>query len=181
MYILLAKQTRETVYRPMFKRLHERFPRWIDILEASPSEVEDVLRSGGFQRQRTAQLRALLKAILQENLTRDTGPAKGEDLTLGYLRELGDAEVERSLLRLPGIGPKSARCVMSYALGRHRFAVDTHVHRIFQRLGLRPSKGRKNDHDPFEAIVPEKMRKRLHVNLVHHGRADLPYNETTLR
>jgi DNA (cytosine-5)-methyltransferase 1 len=49
--------------------------------------------------------------------------------------------------------------------------VDTHVHRIFVRLGLVESHGRKRDHDPFQEAVPEHMRQRLHVNLVHHGRA----------
>jgi DNA (cytosine-5)-methyltransferase 1 len=171
-YILLAKQTRESVYQPIFKRLRQRFPRWQDMLNAPASDLEDVLRAGGFQRQRTAQLKALLLAVQKDNLKRGVGPAlEGEDLTLAYLRDMSDHDVEAFLLGLPGIGPKSARCVMSYALDRQRFAVDTHVHRIFSRLRLVRSAGRKSDHDPFEAIVPARMRKRLHVNLIHHGRA----------
>ncbi len=171
-YILLAKQTRESVYRPIFASLRERFPRWRDILDAAPGDIEEILRPGGFQRQRTTQLRALLTAIHEDNLVRGVGPAAaGEDLTLGYLNDMSDSEAESFLLRLPGIGPKSARCVMTYALDRQRFAVDTHVHRIFKRLRLCRTEGRKKDHEPFEAIVPEPMRKRLHINLVHHGRA----------
>src|SRR5207253_2203662 len=105
--------------------------------------------------------------------SRGAGPAgrPRTDLTLAYLRDMTDGEAEQFLVSLPGIGPKSARCVMAYALDRQRFAVDTHVHRIFTRLGLHESRGRKNDHDPFEAIVPNKMRKRLHMNLIHHGRS----------
>ncbi len=171
-YILLAKQTRESVYRPTFARLRERFPRWLDILAARAGQVEDVLRPGGFQKQRAEQLRALLAAVREDNMAQGAGPAvRGGDLTLSYLHEMPDDEAERFLVSLPGIGPKSARCVMVYALGRDRFAVDTHVHRIFTRLGLQESSGHKRDHDLFESVVPEKMRSRLHINLVHHGRA----------
>lgn len=171
-YILLAKQTREAVYRPIFTALQQRYTRWMDLLAAPIGEIEEALRPGGFQRQRALQLKTLLAVVLGDNLKRGVGPARrGGDLTLGYLRQMSDAEAEKFLLELPGIGPKSARCVMVYTLGRQRFAVDTHAHRIFRRLGVVESRGRKKDHDPFEAIVPEKIRKRLHVNLVHHGRA----------
>jgi len=170
-YILLAKQTRESVYRPVFARLRERFPRWLDILAAPASDIAEVLRPGGFQQQRGGQLQALLAAVREDNIERGVGPARCGDLTLEYLHEMPDDEAEDFLLALPGIGPKSARCVMVYALSRERFAVDTHVHRIFTRAGLCESVGRKKDHDPFESMVPEKMRGRLHINVVHHGRA----------
>jgi endonuclease III len=171
-YILLAKQTRESVYRPIFESLRLKYPRWIDLMHAPVGELEKVLRSGGFQKQRALQLKKTLEAIFDDNNRRKVGPAgRGHDLTLKYLRALPDSVVEEFLLSLPGIGPKSARCIMVYALGRHRFAVDTHVHRIFTRLRLLKSRGRKNDHDPYEAIVPDKMRARLHINLVHHGRS----------
>jgi len=172
-YILLAKQTREEVYRPVFTELRNRYPRWLDLLHARYRDIERTLRKGGLQRQRSRQLKALLRAVQNDNVTRGVGPAgrHGGDLTLSYLQDMADDEAEKFLLQLPGIGPKSARCVMAYALHRERFAVDTHVHRIFTRLGIKKSVGRKRDHDPFEAIVPENMRVRLHVNLIHHGRA----------
>lgn len=170
-YILLARQTRESVYRPTFTLLRERYPRWVDVLAAPATEIEDALRAIGLQKQRTSQLVKLLSAVREDNLSRGVGPARKRDLTLDYLHEMSDAEAERFLLALPGIGAKSARCVMAYSLGRDRFAVDTHVHRIFTRLGLVRSMGRKQDHNPYESIVPEQLRKRLHVNLIHHGRA----------
>ena len=60
---------------------------------------------------------------------------------------------------------------MSYSLGRDAFAVDTHVRRVFRHLGLVESRGIKADHDPFQDVVPAKLRSGLHVNLIHHGRA----------
>jgi DNA (cytosine-5)-methyltransferase 1 len=172
-YILVSQQTREAVYSRVFTNLRDRFPTWLDCLRAPIDEVQAVLEPAGFHRRRAGQLRALLEAVELSNLERGIGPAANPpaDLTLDFLKELSDADAERFLTSLAGIGPKSARCVLAYALDRSAFAVDTHVHRIFVRLGLVPSSGRKADHDPFQGAVPAAMRKRLHINLVHHGRA----------
>ncbi|HWQ24761.1 MAG TPA: hypothetical protein VNK94_11705, partial [Gaiellaceae bacterium] len=172
-YILLSHQTRELVYRRLFAELRRRYPRWLDVLAAPEEELAGLLQPGGFFRQRAAKLKELLAAVEAANRERGVGPAADPagDLTLDFLRDMSDAEAERFLVSLPGVGPKTARCVLSYSLARATFAVDTHVHRIFTRLGLVESNGRKRDHDPFQEVVPERMRKRLHVNLIHHGRA----------
>jgi DNA (cytosine-5)-methyltransferase 1 len=130
------------------------------------------MRPAGFQRRKARQLKQLLRGVAEANRERRIGPAGKPpgDLTLTFLDELSDEEAERFLTGLPGIGPKSARCVLSYSLDRAAFAVDTHVHRIFRRLRVVPSAGRKADHDPFQEAVPAERRKRLHINLVHHGR-----------
>lgn len=171
-FILLSQQTREPVYRRVYGDMRRRYPRWADAEAAPVTSLEAVMRPAGFQRRKATQLKQLLGAVADVNRERGLGPwgdPKG-DLTLSFLNELGDAEAEAFLVGLPGVGPKSARCVLSYSLNRETFAVDTHVHRIFRRLGVVPSGGRKADHDPFQDAVPAARRKRLHINLVHHGR-----------
>ncbi|MDQ2761330.1 MAG: DNA (cytosine-5-)-methyltransferase [Actinomycetota bacterium] len=171
-FILVSQQTREAVYRRVYENLRRRYPRWVDAAAAPAARLESVLRPAGFQRRKALQLKQLLVAVAKANAERRVGPSgspKG-DLTLSFLNELDDQAAERFLVALPGIGPKSARCVLSYSLDRAVFAVDTHVHRIFRRLGGVPSAGRKADHDPFQDAVPAERRKRLHINLVHHGR-----------
>jgi DNA (cytosine-5)-methyltransferase 1 len=172
-YILLSKKTQEAMYQELFGELRRVFPTWLDLLRAPRVAVEEVLRPGGLYAQRAAQIQGLLEQVRVYNEARGVGPYSpgGGDLTLDYLRTMTDDEVERVLTSLPGVGPKTARCVMSYSLGREAFAVDTHVHRIFVHLGLAESRGRKLDHDPFQAVVPARLRLPLHVNLVHHGRA----------
>lgn len=171
-FILLSQQTREAVYRRVYGDLRRRYPRWADAASAPLSSLEALMRPAGFQRRKAAQLRELLGAVADANRERGLGPwgEPPSDLTLSFLDELDDAAAEAFLVGLPGIGPKSARCVLSYSLDRDTFAVDTHVHRIFRRLGVVPSAGRKADHDPFQDAVPATRRKRLHINLVHHGR-----------
>lgn len=168
-YILLSLQTRETVYQRVFRELQAAYPSWRDLLEAPDEELVEVLRPGGFQLQRAVKLRKLLNAVAADNAGRGIGPQS--ELTLDYLREMPAADAERFLKSLPGIGTKSARCIAIYALSHDLFPVDTHVERIFDRLGLLPKTGRKPAHDDYQNLVPKPLRKRLHINLVHHGRA----------
>lgn len=172
-YILLSKQTQEPVYQRIYRELRYRYPRWVDVRAAPDEELVELLRPAGLHEQRTRQLKELLAIVEEANRDRRIGPfaRRPRDLTLDFLYKLDDTEAEAFLTSLPGVGPKSARCVLAYSLERPAFAVDTHVHRIFNRLRLVDSNGRKKDHDPFQQIVPEGMRKRLHINLVHHGRA----------
>ena len=172
-YLLLSKQTREAVYQRLFKDLRSQFPSWLSVYRAPTPQLEAVLRPGGFQRQRASQLKALLGAVYEDNFALGIGPGAkpAGDLTLEHLRSLSDEEIETFLRQLPGVGPKTARCIMAYSFSRASFAVDTHVHRIFTRMRLVPSRTRKLDHDPFQEAVPRALRKRLHINLVHHGRS----------
>jgi DNA (cytosine-5)-methyltransferase 1 len=171
-YIMISRQTREQVYRGIFADLRRRFPRWEQAAIAPREQLVDVLRPSGFHEQRAGQLQDLLAAVIDANRERGVGPfgRDGGDLTLDFLREMTDAGAEAFLRGLPGIGPKSARCILSYSLGRDTFAVDTHVRRIFVRLALAESRGIKADHDPFQDLVPPRLRTQLHINLIHHGR-----------
>lgn len=172
-YILLSKQTREPVYQRVFTDLRRRFPTWAQLRRARPATVERVVRPAGFGNQRAGELQALMRAVDSANRELGVGPygAGAGDLTLEFLRGWSPVDAEAFLEGLPGIGPKSARCILSYALGEDRLAVDTHVRRILTRLGVVPDRAGKPDHDAFEAAVPAARRVRLHINLVHHGRA----------
>jgi DNA (cytosine-5)-methyltransferase 1 len=172
-YILLSKQTREPVYQHVFAELRRRFPTWLQLRRARLATVERVIRPAGFGNQRAGQLHALMHEVDRANRELGTGPYRreGGDLTLEFLREWRPQDAEAFLENLPGIGPKSARCILSYALGQDRLAVDTHVRRILTRLGVVADRPGKPDHDAFEAAIPPARRVRLHMNLVHHGRA----------
>ena len=173
-YIVLSRQTREAVYQKVYGDLRRRWPTWVGVLSAPVAEVAAVLAPAGLQAQRAVQIQTLLSVVREDNQWRRCGPYANSsklDLTLDYLRTMDDLEVETYLRLLPGVGPKTARCVMSYSLGRQSFAVDTHVRRIFRHLRVVESTGIKADHDPFELAVPPELRLPLHINLVHHGRA----------
>ena len=85
---------------------------------------------------------------------------------------LPDAELWENLVALPGVGPKTAACVLLFSLDRPYFPVDTHVHRVARRLGLIPPKADAvATQAAFQASVPPAQMYALHMNLIRHGRA----------
>ena len=75
------------------------------------------------------------------------------------------------LTSLPGVGPKTAAVVLSFALGRDAIPVDTHVHRVSQRLGLIPANTSAEKADRMlHDLVPDGLRTPLHVALIRLGR-----------
>lgn len=165
-YIVLSRQTREAAYQKAYAQLRERWPQWKQLLEVDASDIEPVIAAAGFGRQRAVQLKSML-AIVADECDRRGRPG---ELTLDWLDEMTDAQAESFLMKLPGVGPKTARCVMHYSLQRDTFAVDTNIRRIFDRLGLVSDAGGKVNHTLYDLIVPRELRRDLHVNLIHHGR-----------
>jgi endonuclease-3 len=75
------------------------------------------------------------------------------------------------LRELNGVGPKTAACVLMFALGLPALPVDTHVHRVAQRLGLVPGKATpEKAHDILESGLDPGLVYPLHISLIKHGR-----------
>jgi endonuclease-3 len=76
------------------------------------------------------------------------------------------------LKNLPGVGPKTAACVLLFACGKPVLPVDTHVHRVSRRLGLIGSRtDAAKAHDELAPLVPARRVLDFHVQLIRHGRA----------
>lgn len=128
---------------------------------ASVSEIEGVIAPAGMGRRRAVLLKRLLNAILE-----DFGAFDLSSLTL-----MTENEAERRLLSLPGIGPKSARCVLLYCFDFPVLVVDTHTYRLAVRLGmLSRNVSYGESHNILPKLVPKGLQRRFHVNAVAHGR-----------
>ena len=165
-FILGSTRTPERSYRATFHALKEKFPRFRDLAIADVESIAEPLFYGGMYRQKARMLRDILE-LVTERFGRPT---------LAPLRRMDDAECERVLTSLPGVGKKIARCVMMYSLGRQVFPVDTHCWRICRRLGWIKARGpgkrpSQKDMDRLEALIRPELRFSLHVNMVSHGRA----------
>jgi DNA (cytosine-5)-methyltransferase 1 len=169
LYIVLSIQTGPNGYRPVFDALKGRFPRWEAILEARESEVERIIRPAGLSRQKARNIRGIVARVVSEARRRAADPAAAA--SLDFLRSEPDEVAEAFLASLPGVSTKTARCVLMYSLGRDVFPVDTHIYRILTRMGIAEPVHRKRASDPIQSLIPPKMRRRMHVNLIHHGRA----------
>jgi endonuclease-3 len=124
-------------------------------------EIEAAIRPGGISRVKSVRIRSILAAISQRE-----GP-----LSLDWLGEVDVPEAQRYLVSLPGVGRKTAACVLLFALGKHDVPVDTHVSRVGMRLELlRPGAPFEELHDTMLAITPRGEELELHLNLLRHGR-----------
>lgn len=166
LFILCSLQTNEELYQSTYASLRARFPTFRQLADANEDEIASVIAHGGLSRQKARTIRAILS-----RLESDFGAP-----TLSPLRAMTDAECENYLESLPGVGRKTARCVMMYSLGREVFPVDSNCWRICRRLGwVRPTRPDKScsprDMDRVQSGIPAGKRYALHINLVSHGRA----------
>lgn len=166
LFIMCSVQTTEVLYQSTYANLKSRFPTFSQLAEAKEDEIASFIAHGGLSRQKAQNICAILSRL----------EADFRAPTLSPLREMDDAECERYLVSLPGVGKKIARCVMMYSLGREVFPVDSNCWRICRRLGwvraTRPDRScSPRDMDRVQAGIPAKLRYSLHVNLVSHGRA----------
>ena len=158
---VLSQHTSDTNSERAFGQLKARFPDWQEVADAPRSEVADAIRCGGIADQKARRIQQILAAIEDR---------EGR-IALDRLHDLDDAAVEAYLTSLPGVGPKTAACVLVFSMNRAAFPVDTHVHRIVTRLGwVRPGTTAEKTHEQLAPLVPPGIRYDLHVAMISHGR-----------
>jgi endonuclease-3 len=160
---ILSQHTSDMNSERAYRRLRERFPTWEAIREAPAGEVAEAIRSGGLAEVKAERIQRILD-LLTERLG-------GAPLTLDSLADLPLEEADAYLRALPGVGPKTAACVLLFALGKPAFPVDTHVWRVTRRLGLIGAKVSADAaHILLERMIPPGWRYAMHINLIRHGR-----------
>ncbi len=159
---LLSQNTSDTNSGRAFQQLLARYPDWDAVLASDPAELEETIRPGGLAPTKAKRMRELL-----EQLRARLGPEWDASL----LATLPIGEAKEWLVSLPGVGPKTAACVLLFSLGRDALPVDTHVHRVSQRLGLIGAKvNAVKAHDALEAQLPPAKYYDFHVSIIRHGR-----------
>jgi endonuclease-3 len=159
---VLSQNTNDRNRDVAYGRLRERLPTWERVRDAPVSAVEEAIRPGGLSQTKAPRI--------QEILRRLPSTPQGEP-DLDWLAGAERDEALAFLTGLPGVGRKTAACVMIFALGRPEIPVDTHVHRVGGRLGLFPVRASfERAHDEMLAITDPEDAYELHVNLITHGR-----------
>lgn len=158
---ILSQNTNDTNSGRAFDLLRARFGSMEAVRDAPLDDVIEAIRPAGLANQKGPRLQAVLRAITLERGALD----------LKFLKQLPPGEARAWLTKFHGIGPKTASIVMLFSLGLPAFPVDTHVHRVTGRLGLRPAKMSADDcHSHFEGLFPPETYGPAHLNLIHHGR-----------
>jgi endonuclease III len=165
---VLSQSTNDRNRDIAYLRLRRRLPSWEAVRDAPRAEVEEAIRPGGISKVKSVRIQAILQAISDDARRRGR---EGERLSLDWLAQDSVRGARDYLLSLPGVGRKTAACVLLFALGMREVPVDTHVSRVGSRLGLfRPRAGFEELHDEMLALTPPGEELELHVNLLRHGR-----------
>jgi endonuclease-3 len=160
---VLSQHTSDTNSARAYTRLIEAFPTWEAARDAPVEALDEAIRPGGLAHQKALTIQRILR-----ELTAHLGDAP---LTLDLLRDLPLDEAETYLRGLPGVGPKTAACVLLFSLGRPAFPVDTHVWRVTRRLGLIGQRVTADQaHSLLAELIPPEWRHTMHVDLIRHGR-----------
>jgi endonuclease-3 len=158
---VLSQSTNDRNRDVAYLRLRARFDSWEAVRDAPNEDVEAAIRPGGISKVKSRRIQDILRAITARHGT----------LGLDHLATLGVAAARDELCELPGVGRKTAACVLLFAYGMPDVPVDTHVSRVGTRLGLfRPGAPFEELHDDMLAITPRGQEYELHVNLLRHGR-----------
>ncbi len=154
---VLSQNTNDRNRDVAYARLRERFATWDEVRDADVAEVEEAIRPGGLAPTKAVRIQEILRAI-------------GDD-DLAWLETAPVEKGREYLCSLPGVGRKTAACVLLFSFGLRDVPVDTHVSRVGMRLGLlRPKAPFEELHDEMLALTPPGAELEFHVNLLRHGR-----------
>ncbi len=155
---ILSQHTSDTNCERAFASLRAEFPYWQQVADADEHSIAEAIRSGGLASVKAPRIKAVVAEALETNL-----PERLAAMPL--------SEAKERLQNLPGVGPKTAACVLLFACHVPALPVDTHVYRVSKRLGLIDERTSANQaHDDLEALLDDNDVYPFHVNMIRHGR-----------
>ena len=160
-YTILSQHTSDLNALKAYQNLLDTFESWEEVAQSDPDVIAQAIRTGGLSRIRAPRIKAVIQAIQEMR----------DNLDLFFLTEMPLSDAKAWLRQLPGVGPKTAAIVLSFALGMPAMPVDTHIYRVSRRLGLIPTRTTAEQaHDLLEAAVAPEQIFAFHVYLITHGR-----------
>lgn len=163
-FTVLSQNTADVNTERTFAALREAFPDWSAVRDAPVEHIEATIALGGLAHTKAPRIKRILEAL--------SGRTGAPDL--GELDGMSDEEAQAYLVALPGVGPKTAACVLLFALARPVMPVDTHVHRVARRLGVIDGRVSAEQAHPLltELAGPDDAGQiyAVHVGFVRHGR-----------
>ena len=158
---ILSQNTSDTNSGRAFKSLLASFSDWEAVAKAQAIEIAESIRVGGLHQIKARRIKQVLGEI--ERL-------RGR-IELDFLSEMPLDEARDWLRQLPGVGDKTANCVLLFAFCKPALPVDTHIFRVAKRLGFIDSKATvEKAHELLEAMVPRDNTYQFHVLMIEHGR-----------
>jgi endonuclease-3 len=157
---ILSQNTNDKNSSAALDAMRRAFPTWKDVMNADLAKLEEALRPGGLAKTKSRRIQEILRAISRRG-----------SFNLGYLAKLSPDDAEKELLKFHGVGRKTARCVLLFALHKDVFPIDTHIERVLKRVAVLPQKmPAEKAHTYIAPAIPSGRCLALHLNLIFHGR-----------
>lgn len=149
--VMLSAQTTDVSVNKVTPVLFAKYPTAEAMAEADPLDVQEIIKTIGLYKNKSKNIVALSKMLVAEY--GGEVPGSFDDL-----------------VRLPGVGRKTANVVLAEGFGEARIAVDTHVFRVSNRIGLTCAKDPEGVEKGLMERLPEDQWSRTHHLLIFHGR-----------
>jgi endonuclease-3 len=158
---ILSQNTSDANSGRAFASLKASFDSWEAVASAPAEHIARVIKSGGLSQIKAVRIKQVLEQIEKE---------QGR-INLDSLKSMNMSEAEEYLMRLPGVGHKTARCVLLFSLGKPSLPVDTHIFRVAKRLGLIDSRASiEKAHSLLQEQIPPSKVYQFHIHMIEHGR-----------
>ena len=148
---ILSAQCTDKQVNMVTPGLFKKYKKPQDFLDAPISDIEDAIRSTGFFRNKTKSIKGCCQGLM--------------DMYGGKV-----PETMEEMIKLPGVGRKTANCVLGAAFNVPGVVVDTHVKRLSIRLGLTKNQNPDKIEKDIEKVLPEERWRRFSDILIYHGR-----------
>jgi len=157
---ILSQNTTDTNSLRAYANLIEKYKTWNDVLAANEADIAETIRSGGLANIKAKKIKSSLAEIQRR---------QGK-IDLEFLSSMDLTAAEEYLVSLDGVGPKTAACVLIFSFNLPIMPVDTHIHRLSNRLGLVSTKNPTKTHEEMKHLIPKEHIYSFHINLIEHGR-----------
>ena len=158
---ILSQNTSDTNSRRAFDMLMFTFGSWEAIASAPMEHIACAIRVGGLSKIKAMRIKEILNQIKREQ----------DCISLDFLNSMDASEAKEYLMRLPGVGEKTANCVLLFSLGKPCLPVDTHIFRVAKRLGLIDARTSiKEAHRLLQQQLPPSEVYQFHIHMIEHGR-----------
>ncbi|MFQ3596714.1 MAG: endonuclease III [Chloroherpetonaceae bacterium] len=157
---ILSQNTTDKNSSRAFASLKASFPTWERVLSAPTRKLADAIKIGGLANIKAKRIKTILAELHKKN----------GRLSLAHLHEMNTNAAMAYLQEFNGVGFKTAACVLMFGLHRDLCPVDTHIHRILNRLGLLSTKHADETFLQLQSLIPKGKSYSLHINLIRHGK-----------
>ncbi len=159
--VKLSQNTTDRTSHKAYLNLKKRYGKWEDLINAPLQDIKKEIKVCGMADTKSRDIRTMLREMKD----------KYGKLTLNHLRKLNDEDIYEELLEYRGIGTKTIACLIAFGLERPAFPVDTHVHRVLNRLGIVNTATPEKTFDVSKKLIPDESKTAFHLNLIKFGRS----------